>query len=66
MKTKLKNMVRGKEIDMQSYLHIKICKIWVGENVYALKISCRGKRIVGKTNKGISVEKCNRFKKLKL
>ena len=51
---------------MQSYLHIKICKIRVGENLYTLKISCRGKRIVGKTNKGMSVEKYNRFKKLKL
>ena len=29
-----------------------------------LKINCKGKRTVGKVNKGINVEK-NRFKKLK-
>ena len=32
-----------------------------------LKINCKGKRIVGKANKGVNVEKNNnRFKKLKL
>jgi len=29
-------------------------------------INCKGKRRVGKENKGISVEKNNRFKKLKI
>jgi len=29
-------------------------------------INCKGKRRVGKENKGINVEKNNRFKKLKI
>ena len=29
-------------------------------------INCKGKRQVGKESKGINVEKCNRFKKLKI
>ena len=37
------------------------------EDLYTLKINCKGKRTVGKANKGINVEKNhNRFKKLKL
>ena len=37
------------------------------EDLYTLKINCKGKRIVGKPNKGISVEKNKyRFKNLKL
>ena len=36
------------------------------EDLYMLKINCKGRRIVGKANKGINVEKNNRFKKLKL
>ena len=37
------------------------------EDLYTLKINCKGKRTVGKANKGIDVEKNNsRFKKLKL
>jgi len=31
-----------------------------------LKINCKGKRTVGKTNKGINVKKNNRFKQLKI
>ena len=31
-----------------------------------LKINCKGKRTVGKANKGINVGKNNRFKKLKI
>ena len=29
----------------------------VGKDLYTLKVNCKGKRIVGKANKGISVEK---------
>ena len=31
-----------------------------------LKINCKGKRTVGKSNKGINVEKYNRFKEIKI
>jgi len=31
------------------------------EDLYILNISCKGKRTVGKANKGINVEKNNRF-----
>ena len=34
--------------------------------IYVLKIDCKGKRTIGKVNKGINVKKNNRFKKLKL
>ena len=37
------------------------------EDLYRLKINCKGKRTVGKANKEINVEKNNnRFKKLKI
>ena len=32
-------------------------KLEVDENLYTLKINCKGKRTVGKANKGITVEK---------
>ena len=32
------------------------------EDLYILKINCKGKGAVGKTNKGINVEKYNRLK----
>ena len=32
------------------------------EDLYALKINWKGKRTVGKANKGINVEKYNKFK----
>ena len=35
---------------MQSYIE-------VDEDLYTLKINCKGKRTVGKSNKGINVEK---------
>ena len=38
----------------------------IKEDLYTLKINCKGKRTVGKANKGINVEKNNRFKKLKI
>ena len=31
------------------------------EDLYTLKINCKGKRTVGKVNKGINIEKNNRF-----
>ena len=34
------------------------------EDLYTVKINCKGKRIVGKENKGINIEK--NIKKLKL
>ena len=36
------------------------------EDLYTLKFNYKGKRTVGKANKGINAEKYNRFKKLKL
>ena len=36
---------------MQSYIDVD------KEDLYTLKINCKGKRIVGKANKGIDVEK---------
>jgi len=36
------------------------------EDLYTLKINCKGKRTVAKANKGINVENNNKFKKLKL
>ena len=45
---------------MQSYTEVD------EEDLYVLKINCKEKRTVGKANEGISVEKYNRFKKLKI
>ena len=56
----LRRKERKKRKDMQS---------WIGideENLYTLKINCKGKRTVGKANEGIIVEKYNRFKILKI
>ena len=36
------------------------------KDLYKLKINCKGKTTVREANKGISVEKNNKFKKLKL
>ena len=51
MKTKVTNIFKGKEkkekkerIDMQSYIE-------VDEDLYTLKINCKGKRTVGKAKK---------------
>ena len=45
---------RKERIDMQS-------EIEGGEDLYTVKINCKAKRTVGKANKGINVEKNNRF-----
>ena len=42
---------RKERIDMHSL--IKVDK----EDLYTLKINCKGKRTVGKANKGINIEK---------
>ena len=39
-------------------------KLEVDEDLYALKINLKGKRTVGKEDKGINVEKYNRFLKI--
>ena len=45
MKIKLTNMLRGKERKKE-----QICKVNRDkEDLYTLKINCKGKRIVGKT-----------------
>ena len=59
MKRKLTNMLREKERKkdrkgMQSLIE-------VDEDLYTLKINCKGKSTVGKENEGINVEKYNRF-----
>ena len=51
MKAKLTNMLRGKERKKE-----QICKVIDEEDLYTLKINCKGKRTVGKPNKGINVE----------
>ena len=55
-------MWRGKERKKRK--KEQICKD--KEDLDTLKINCKRKRTVGKANKGINVEKNNRFKKLKI
>ena len=61
MKTKLTNLLKVKKRKRE-----QICKEVDEEDLYTLKINCKGKRAVGKANKGINVGKCNRLKKLKV
>ena len=44
---------KGKKerIDLQSYVEVD------EEDLYILKISCKGERAIGKANKGINIEK---------
>ena len=51
---------RKERIDIPNYIAVD------KEDLYALKINCKRKGTVGIANKGINVEKNNRFKKLKL
>ena len=53
MKIKLTNILRRKERKngYESYTEVD------EEDLYTLKINCKGERIVGKANKGINVEK---------
>ena len=43
---------------MQSYIEVD------NEDIYTLRINCKGKKTVGKANKGINVEKYNKFLKI--
>ena len=52
MKTKLTNLLKVKQRKRE-----QICKEVDEEDLYALKIKCKEKRTVGKSNKGINVEK---------
>ena len=52
MKTRLTNMLRGKERKKRKQELILKVKTEVGEeDLYILKINCKGKRIVGKAKK---------------
>ena len=60
MKIRLTNMLRGKEKKKRKNRYAKLN--WVdAEDLYILKINCKGKRTVGKENRDINVEKCNRL-----
>ena len=57
MKIKLTNMLRGKERKKKMNRYAKLNRgRW--RFIY-IKVSCKRKRIVGKANKGINVEKNN-------
>ena len=57
MKTKLTNVLRGKA--RKERKKEQICKVVEinEEDLYTLKINCKGKRTVGKANEKINVEK---------
>ena len=55
-------MLRGKERKKRNNRYAKLIEV-DKEDLYTLKSNCKGKRAVGKANKGINVEKYNRFKK---
>ena len=46
-------MLRGKERKKEQIYRVEVNE----EDLYTLKINCKGKRTVGKANKGINVEK---------
>ena len=53
-------MLKGKErMDMQNSTQVD------EEDLYTLKVNCKGKRTVGKANKGINIEKISGVKKTK-
>ena len=54
--------MREKKERKNRYAKIEVDK----EDLQTIKINCKGKRTVGKANKGINVEKIICFKKLKL
>ena len=53
MKTKLINMLRERNERKNSYGKLEVDE----EDLYTLKLSYKGKRTIGKANKGINVEK---------
>ena len=64
IKTKLTNILRVKEGKKRKNRHKKLNR-WRWRRFITLKINCKGENTVGKANKGINVERYNRFKKLK-
>ena len=56
MKTKLINTLKGKERNKRKKEWICKVKQAGEEDIYTLKNNYKGKRIVGKGNKGINVE----------
>ena len=50
-------MLRGKERKKRKKEQICKVKYIIDEDLYTLKSNCKGKRTVGKSNKGINVEK---------
>ena len=56
MKTKLTNMLRGKERKKRKNRYAKLNRSRK-EDLYILKINCKGKRTIGKVNKRMNVEK---------
>ena len=50
-------MLRGKERKKRKKEQLCIVKQRQMKKTYTLKINCKGKRTVGKTNKGINVKK---------
>ena len=56
MKIKLANMLRGKERKKRNNRYAKLIEV-DKEDLYTVKINCKGKRTVGKENKGINVGK---------
>ena len=55
MKSKLTNMLRGKERNKRKNRQAKLDVD--EEDLCTLKIHCKGKETVGKTNNGINIEK---------
>ena len=55
MKTKLTNMLRGKE---RKNGYAKLIEV-DEQDLHTLKINCKEESILGKANKGINVEKNN-------
>ena len=56
MKTKLTNMLRGKETKKRKNRYADLIEV-DEEDLYTSKVNCKGKITVGKANKGINVEK---------
>ena len=56
MKTKLTDMLRGKE-RKNGFVQLEVDE----EHLCTLKINCKGERTVGKAKKGVNAEENNRF-----
>ena len=65
MKTKVINKLRGKERKKRKTRYAKLNRGRWRRFIY-IKVNCKEKRTVGKANKGINVEKYNRFLKIKI